>query len=518
MAERRILRPSTILIINDNIALLSFSAVYYCIIIFLAGYLNIWEDEVYSLHTSSSGLSYALNQSIRFEYQPPVYFLSLTIWRTFSDSVLWARLFSIILVLISQVLFYNFVKKISGRKMAAFFSILFIVNPWVVYASLEIRAFALVLFLSLLILINFYNSYYNDQITKANRAIYILLAILGIYTQYYIGFLLFANAVVLLLMKNWRSLRLYILDMTIPLCLILIYIPYVISNMNLQSTSLPDSTLGDIGLFKAIRGVISQVTFGYFLPLDIIGSKSLARILKGIIILAFLFSMNYSEINKSLRDLSPCIIISLVIILFFVAVLYSISQYAVESKYTLVLFFPLFISILLAFKAIKPGILNLWLMFFAVLFITINVLKYKDLYKVKDFRALGDYIEMNEEAGEPIFVHRNISADNLGYYYGGINKIVPVPGDVNYSGNFGPEQWEIDEGDIKRLNEEFRKVSYFYVVIDNSPLRGVSEANTELLKFLKQNFNLLEEKPFKGRLDLYKFSDKNVSENVGSGL
>lgn len=494
------------------------STAWYAIVAILAGYLNIWEDEVYSLNTSSGSLSYAFHQSGDFEYQPPVYFMALTLWRNVSDSVLWARLFSVILVFISQVLFYNFAKKISDRKMAAFFSILFIANPWVVYASLEIRTFALVIFLSLLILINFYNTYYNDQITKANRAIFILFAILGIFTQYYIGFLLFANAVVLLLLKKWKSLRFYILDMTIPLCLILIYIPNILLNINLQSTSLPDSNLDDIGLVTALRGVIGQVTFGYFLPVDFIGSRSLSRILKGIIILAFLFSLNYSEIKKSLRPLSPFIIMSLVIIIFFFAVLYFISQYAVESKYTLVLFFPLLISILLAFRAIKPGILNLWLMFFAVLFITINVLKYKDLYKVKDFRALGAYIEMNEEAGEPIFVHRNISAENLGYYYSGINKIVPVPEDVNYEGSFGPEQWEINNDDLKRLNEKFVNYDYFYIVIDNSPLRGVSEANAKLLKFLDQNFNLLEKKPFKDRLDLYKFSNENVSENVEFGF
>jgi len=280
---------------------------------------------------------------------------------------------------------------------------------------------------------------------------------------------------------------------------------------------LPVSTLGDIGFFTALRGVIGQVTFGYFLPVDFIESRSIARIFKGIIILAFLISMNYSEIKKSFLELSPFIIISLVIILFFVAVLNFISQYAVESKYTLVLFFPLIIIILFLFKALKPGVLNLWFGFFAVIFITVNVVKYKDLYKVKDFRTLGTYIEMNEAAGEPIFVHRNISAENLGYYYNGINEIIPVPQRFLYSANFGPEQWDIDEDDLKGLHEQFKKYPYFYVVIDNSPLRGVHEANTKLLNFLEQNFNLREEKPFKGRLDLYKFSDNNVFEKVKIG-
>ena len=177
---------------------------------------------------------------------------------------------------------------------------------------------------------------------------------------------------------------------------------------------------------------------------------------------------------------------------------------------------PLLISIMLLSGFLKPGIVNLWILFFVVIYITADFSRYKDLYKVKDFRSVCSYIQENEKAGEPIFVYRNISAENMSFYYDGENEIYPLPDKFDYSGSFGPEQWEIGKDDLKPLNEKFIKYDYFYVVIDNSPLRGVSEANTELLKLLEQNFNLLEEKSFKGRLDMYKFSNINVSDNAES--
>src|SRR5258708_5390969 len=56
--------------------------------------LNTWRDEMYSLHTSSGSPVFAIQQAVHFELQPPFYFLALSLWRVFSHSVFFARLFS----------------------------------------------------------------------------------------------------------------------------------------------------------------------------------------------------------------------------------------------------------------------------------------------------------------------------------------------------------------------------------------------------------------------------------------
>ena len=158
-----------------NIPLLLISIVYYILIILLSANLNIWEDEMYSLNTTSKGLSYAFHQSIYFELQPPGYFLLLTIWRTLSDSILWARLFSVVIIIISQIIIYKFAKDVSDRRIATVISVLFILNPATVFTILEIRTFALVLFLSLLIAVNFYKTYYQDNTTLYGRIFMVYL-------------------------------------------------------------------------------------------------------------------------------------------------------------------------------------------------------------------------------------------------------------------------------------------------------------------------------------------------------
>ncbi|HEV7180287.1 MAG TPA: hypothetical protein VGN11_10450, partial [Candidatus Baltobacteraceae bacterium] len=62
----------------------------------LAYVLNIWQDEAYTLQTTSRGIVYAFHQAVAFEQSAPLYFLALTLWRHINDSVFFLRLFSVL--------------------------------------------------------------------------------------------------------------------------------------------------------------------------------------------------------------------------------------------------------------------------------------------------------------------------------------------------------------------------------------------------------------------------------------
>ena len=491
-----------------NLPLLVFSAVYYSLLIFLAAYLNIWEDEVYSMNTSSESLKYAFNQSYEFELQPPVYFLLLTIWRTFSASVFWARLLSVIAVFLTQLFLYQFIKKITDQKTATFLVVLFLLNPVIIYAALEIRTFAFVLFLSVVIIISFYNTYYSDKITFKSRILFIVLAAAGLFTQYFVGFLLFANAVILLAGKKWKTLGSYLTDMIIPLVLLLLFIPKIMAGAGVQSSSFPEYSRTFKDFVLEIKGMAGLITFGFFLPLDFADSKVLQKVFKAGILLLLAVSLYYSDIKKSLRQLFPYLLISLIIFFFFIIVLWLYGRYAVEKKYLLVLFPALFMILITFFRSFKPGIQYLWLFIFIMIYLVNDIGKYHELYKVKDFRSLAGFLEESEKRNEPVFVFRNISAENLEYYYNGINEIIPVPDEFSYDEAFGQKQWELTEEYMNGLEGCLQNYSEFYLVIDNSPLRGVNESRALLLDFLFQGYSNVFEQAFRGKLILYKFSNK----------
>lgn len=492
--------------ISDNLPLFIFSVAYYCIILFLADYLNIWEDEVYSLNTSSGSLRYAFNQSFEFEFQPPVYFLFLTLWRILSGSVFWARLLSILFIIISQVILFHFVKNITGKRIATLTSMLFLLNPLTVFAALEIRTFPLVLLLSTLITTCFFNTYFSNKISAGVRIGFILLSLFGVFTQYFIGFLLFGNAVVLLFRKNWETLKIYVLDMLLPLFMVILFLPLIVKSSGYQASSLPLYNRTFIDFILEVKSFISMVTMGYFLPLDHINSKMLQWIIRILSVGLLLWSLNFKEIRKYFQLSLPFIILSLVVLLFYILILIMFGKYAIEYKYTVALFVPLFIVVLCLFGSIKLKLRILFFIWLSLIYISFGFNKYYHLYKVNDVRSLCNYIEMTEGNCTPIFVYRNISGENLGYYYDGINEIVPIPEPFHYDRVFGPEQWEINDEDINRLDKKLLHYSSFYVVIDNSSLRGVNESKAVLLEYLLKNFKIEEMKVFNGKVALYKIS------------
>jgi len=493
---------------DRNIPLLLFSLVYYVIIIYLSNHLNVWEDEIYSLNTSSEGLRYAFNQSLHFEVQPPVYYLLLSLWRSISDSILWARILSVVLIILSQVVLYKFTEKVTNRKIPTMISIIFLLNPWTVFSILEIRLYALIIFLSLAIIVSFYNTYYINNVNLTNRVIYIILAIASIFTQYFIGFLLAANAVVLLIQKNKRPLRFYLMDMIIPLCLVLLYIPLIRLSVNVQTAIVPEysRTLGEF--IAEARGFVTQMAFDYLLPSNLFYPGKITLVLRSVLILLIFFGLFQTGILKGLRAILPFLIINVIIIIFFVLVLYIFGKYSTDFKYAFVLLGPLYITLAFLLQRFKPKMFYVLLIYLLIFYTIWDYNRYKGLYKVKEYKALCENVEKNEVDGEPLFVYRNISAEVIKIYYSGINKIIPLPREFVYDQGYGTYLWEIEKNDLDELTNKLQIINGFYLAVDKSPLAGFDEEKKILMDYFSDKFAIVREEQFKGQLFLYKFSKK----------
>jgi hypothetical protein len=202
------------------------------------------------------------------------------------------------------------------------------------------------------------------------------------------------------------------------------------------------------------------------------------------------------------------LVIAVVTLLFFIMVDCYFGKYSVEYKYTLIIFIPILITIILLFNILKEKFLYVWLVFLAIIYLNADIQKYHCMYKLKEYKSLGFYLEKSEKSGQPVFVFRNISADNLAIYYKGVNKVLPVPEAFSYEKTFGPLQWKIGDEELNKLNNELKGLPVFYFVIDDTALEGYANSKKVLMNFLSSGFNTEEIKPFKDNLTLYKFSSK----------
>ncbi len=393
----------------------------------LAAILNIWTDEAYSLDTTGKNLQYAINQAINFELQPPLYFVLLNIWRSVNDSIFWARLFSIICVVLTiytvALLSERFIKTIHPVWVVTTFAL----NPLVIKIALEIRVYAFVMLLSALLLLLFYDGYLHYSYPTKAKVLYLLFSIFAIYTQYFLGYLLVANACILLILRRWKSLVNYFLG----ICLVLIcFSPmlFIVFEQVAAHTQYANNNLLNQDLIDLLKTFNIKYLLGIFnhLPKDTQRNLYISMIFLGLALISFfknqrLITENYIAI-WTLNLVSFC---------FFTWVLF-VTQGILFDRYTVGCFIILILAVFLLLSLVKNSQLRKLIV---ITFTSVLVFKYSSyltdkyspLAKSGDWRRVGAYIMELEQPKQEILVYDPINAVELSYYYSGINTIVPLP-------------------------------------------------------------------------------------------
>ena len=390
----------------------------------LAAILNIWTDEAYSLDTTGKSLQYAISQAINFELQPPLYFALVNIWRSINDSIFWARLFSIIAIALTIYLVALLAKRLIKTINPVYIVAAFALNPFTIKVALEIRVYAFVMLLSALLLWFFFEGYFNPKPRAKTKLIYLILAIISLYTHYYLACLLIANVIVLLVLRRWQSLKNYLWGMSIvALC----FSPMLFFLLNQVSTHTSNLDGNFWQNFAAIQRSKIQGFLGNFADLP-------QPILIGLCLLLFLLFLGLIftiDLRLIKRNHLAIWTINLTSILFFSGVL-VMTNGMLLFRHTAGIFVVSGLGLFLLLSLIKyPKIRNIITIALTVailLFYAQNLSKnYSVLAKAGDWKRVAEYIMNHEQPQQEILVFTSISAEELSYYYHGINKIIPLP-------------------------------------------------------------------------------------------
>ena len=176
----------------------------------LAALLGTWQDEEYTLATTAHGIAYAFSRSISFELQAPLYFCLLAALRLLNSSPLFARMFSVLAACGVTFVAARIALRIWPQRSPRAFALLVAFNPFVVYAAVEIRLYALTLLVSGALWLAFDAGYLRGERSNARaRIATIVLALAGAYLQYFLIFQLVASAVALLVARRRRAFVAY---------------------------------------------------------------------------------------------------------------------------------------------------------------------------------------------------------------------------------------------------------------------------------------------------------------------
>ncbi len=406
------------------------AVLYLAIAVPLAVTLNLWRDECYSLATTALPLREIAQRAITFEQQPPLYFVLLGLWRAIDAAPVFARLLSVLCGLLTMLIVARLSIRFAPSVPPALTAALVAFNPWLILAAVEIRPYALAILWSALLMLTFSDAFLPDDATpepwrlRPGRIVrFAVVALAALYTQYYLGFILLAAGVGLLVLRDWRRVRAYVAGMVaVAICAI-----PIIGWLPAQIASNVPPTTGHPGLGEIAR--YGLALFRYIAPIRTPHHERWIAVFAMLPAAAILLPgarRRYFGRPHNVWLFAFALVLSIII-----AVLRTkLPAATLNPTHTLFLLVPGIVMFVSVLAAAAPralvGVSCAVLLLYDGLAL---VQEYGPLAKLGDAQRVAQYLAHHEHPGEPIFVVPNENVMPLRWYYHGPNELVPLPGE-----------------------------------------------------------------------------------------
>lgn len=482
---------------NKRIIFYSFLLVYASLLIYLCNKLVIWDDESYSLSTTANPLSKVLKLSYFFEGQPPVYFLLLSLWRKINDGIFFARLLSIIFTFLSAF-FLNKVSKLIFKQFDNYWIIvLFLLNPFTVWASLEIRLYSLLILESFVTIYLFYLIYFFDK--PKLKFLFVFIASLGVYTQYYFVFLIISLSILLLSKKGWRTF--------LNFCLWSMMIAFIFSPNLLFIRN--QYIMHQFPLLKL--NWYSQLSYILFAPVEFLLSINALHVGKsghlfaffifGSLILLLFFKLwnqykkhKYQDIKTIFELTLPIIILlTIFIIVFLASNLFYLLQY-------LTIIFPFYCLLYSAIGIYSQKIKTVIYGVLGIYYVGILIMIYHPPYlKRYDEKSVANFIHTIEYTKEPILFKDKTLLLSLKPYYKGNNALIPIP-EKTFDYNFYKNEIK-DTAELGNLIKKgtCKNRTFLWINWDDDYATKRELTNAMIDAYFRDNYMALKDTIFAGK-------------------
>ena len=406
-------------------------AVHLVVALPLAYVLNIWVDEASTLYTTQT-ISHAAGHTMADELQAPLYFWLLSLWRQIDSSIFFARAFSILCSLASIKVAFDITRRFLPAYARKFGVAIFALHPLLFWASTEARGYALVILLSGLLLRFFYDAYLAETAALKDRVIYIAIAAVSLYTNYFLGFILVGNFCALLALRKFRPAAHYLGHMAV--------VGVLFSPLGYALTGQFESRaqMGERSFFESVR-TLWQHLQTFLLPVNIFSEEAnIPAFLRlwifrlgaaGIVI--YLCAKRFKGLSGNTVALG---IISLIPTLFLLAVVWLLGSGYANIRHASLLLLPviMFFSALL-YEVFSKKVLLAWAMLLAFFIPFSTCQEFDGLVKRGDWEKAAAYVQANEKAGQTILLFKPYDSLAFKVYYKGPNAVLPGEGFFTWS-------------------------------------------------------------------------------------
>jgi hypothetical protein len=290
------------------------------------------------------------------------------------------------------------------------------------------------LFLSSLLLLLLHDGFLRPDTRSRSRWLYALVSVAALYTQYYLGFLLVANAAGLLAARRWRPLAQYL---GIMLGVGLAFAP--MAAVVLSQVSEHTGTL--INDATPVNALLSISYIAQEMVVPIYGFRSLRWLaLVAPILAAAGLILIWCRSRVGPRELALWATLAVAASMYAAAILISGID-LVTIRHCVGLFVVLNLVSLSVIALLDPARRRWALSVWILLVLCISGFELdrmnRPLANSGDWRRVAAFIQEREQEGQPILVFPADEALPFELHYSGINSIIPVPRPADFKGLHG---------------------------------------------------------------------------------
>lgn len=401
------------------------------LVAFLAASLNIWQDEWYSLRTTSHGLAFAWRAAIRFEGLPPLYPVLLDGWRTLDHSVWFARWLSILCVGGAVVCSWSFAARYLRATPPAIVAAAIAFNPFTIYAAVEIRQYALALLFSVGLILTFFDGFIGAVPSRFARIAFVFCALGALYTQYYPVLLLAGGAAALVVLRERRALRDYgiaLACVVVGALPVLAFLPAQMGGSRTIAKSVSPDIPGPIETALSFALPHGWLAHWWSYPLN----AGYDAALVGLIAALVAARPRITRENLALAAFIAALVVC------FALVPLILHEKLIFPRHGVALLAP---SVLVIFAvvdgAVRPGARRIALATYMTLYAALTALTlwtmYHGLAKPGDFRRAAAYLSAHASGNQTVFAFDPEMVGPLRFYYHGSARIVALPQAMDFT-------------------------------------------------------------------------------------
>jgi hypothetical protein len=297
-------------------------------------------------------------------------------------------------------------------------------NPFVVWAAVEMRVYALIVLVSALLLLTFYDAFMKKPPSLASAAGYAACVAGALYTQYYLAFLIVAQGITLAIYCRKSLPRFALAGVAGALAFVpmLAIIPGQVQNFK--------DGFASPSLVHALAG-LAGILLRYVLPLPV----PHAKMFYAAILAAAALALLAVRPKPSVAENGPILVTTAFASLLFAAGTYA-SGVHILDRHAALLYLPSTLGLFAVLCSLPAPLRRRATLAWTCLVVVLSALMlgrtYGALAKPGDWPRVAAYLRAHETGDEPIAVFEAENALPLSFYYHGSNRVVPIPHGVDF--------------------------------------------------------------------------------------